>query len=281
MSGRPSARIFSVAAVTAAILGIAGCYGQTDLATNVSQGGATLNARGTANNGPADVFFEYWKDSTPQTKLQTPTKTVPSGASGAFKQDVSGLADQTAYSYRLCGKDQGASGNPVCAQTHSFITGPASVQAFGETYDKSANVAAQDIYINVAAVPGAAPRGRAYYRYRNYNGNTGFPTGFAFEVGSQTEDNVTCLNVQGNVAVVGFRQVPPYPDSIPLGNQQFALVVDGGAAGSGKDTFGASLDFKASQRSPDDCSIPPAGYRGPLTRGEVSVSGTTSNPTLR
>jgi hypothetical protein len=270
----------SVAALTAAILGIAGCYGQTDLASQVTQTGATLHGRGAANNGPADAFFEYWKDSSPQTKLKTATKTVPGGASGAFDQKVTGLDDQTAYSYRLCGKDQSASGAPICAQNRSFTTSQASVQAFGQTYNESSNVGAENIYVNVVAVPGAAPRGRAYFTYRNYNSTTPFPTGFFFNVGSQTEDNITCFNVEGNVAAVGFRQIPPYPDSIPLRNQQFAYIVDGGGAGSGKDEFGGTLWFNGSGPEPDDCSIPD-GFTGPITRGEASVSGTTSVPTLR
>ena len=269
-----------MAAVTAAILGIAGCYGQTDLPTNVSQTGATLNARGTANNGAADAFFEYWKDSSPQTKLKTATKSVPGGASGAFDQKVTGLDDQTAYSYRLCGRDQSASGDPICAQTRSFTTGTASVQAYGTSYDEEKQTGFRNIYVNVVAVPGQPPRGRAFYTFFNTISTTYAPGGISFDFGSKTDDNITCFNVEGNVAAVGFRQVPPYPDSIPLRNQQFAYIVDGGGAGSGKDRFDGTVWFNGNGPEPDDCSIPD-DLTTPMIRGDASVSGTTANPTLR
>jgi hypothetical protein len=70
----------SVAALTAAILGVTGCYGQTDLATNSGPTSATLNARGTANSGPVVPYFEYWKTATPRAKLQTPIRIIAPGA---------------------------------------------------------------------------------------------------------------------------------------------------------------------------------------------------------
>lgn len=262
-----------MAAVTAAILGIAGCYGQTDLASHVSPNGATLNARGTANNGPTDVFFEYWKDSTPQTKLTTPAKTAPSGASGPFAQDVGGLDNGTRYSFRLCGKDQGASGDPVCAQTRSFITGAASVKVVGGTWPAPYTEAyLTDIDVNVAAgPPGGTPLGR-FYAFWHWNGPGG-PYGFALNAGSNTTDNITCLNVQGNVAMIGYRQIPPYPYTLPPKNVMHAIVIDGGPAGAGRDRIGAAPTF--ADEDPNDCTIPsnPEAQTVPLRHGEASVSG--------
>jgi hypothetical protein len=273
MSGRPSARIFSLAALTAAILSIAGCYGQTDLATHVAQDAATLNARGTANNGPANVYYEYWKTSTPQTKLQTAPKTIPGGASGPFDQRVTGLDDQTAYSFRLCGGDQSNSGPAVCAQARSFITGSASVRVYGSTQpapfgENSIN----QIDVNVASgPPGGSPLGRFYALWR-YGGPGGPPGGIALNLGSQTTDNITCLNVEGNVAMIGYRQIPPNPDSVPIKNVLHALVVDGGPSGSGLDRISAGATDD--DEDPNDCTIPAnaesSGY--PLRSGEASVS---------
>jgi len=273
MSGRPSARIFSLAALTAAILSIAGCYGQTDLATHIASDAATLNARGTANNGPADVYYEYWKSSTPQTKLQTPTKTIPSGASGPFDQRVTGLDDQADYSFRLCGSDQSSSDPPVCAQTRSFFTGLSSVQAHGDTYTPSEFKGYDRIYVNaVAAPPGGEPSGRVFFRFYDNESTTAYPGGISFDIGSKTEDNVTCVNIEGDLAVVGFRQVPPWPDFVPFSDQQVVYVVDGGPAGAGKDEFYGSLDF--ADRDPGDCTIPAnvESLTGPLRHGEAAVS---------
>ena len=271
-----------MAALTAAILGVAGCYGQTDLATHVATDAATLNARGTANNGPTDVYYEYWKTATPGTKLQTPTKTIPGGASGPFDQRVSGLADQAPYSFRLCGKDRGASGAPVCAQTQSFITGAASVQAYGRTSPAPQPEAfLTGIDVNVAAgAPGGAPLGR-FFAVAHNNGPGGPPGGFALEVGSRTTDNITCLNVQGNVAVIGYRQIPPNPDDVPVKNVMHALVIDGGPPGAGRDRILAGPTFN--DEDPNDCTIPanPASQTVPLRNGEASVSGSTSTPTVR
>jgi hypothetical protein len=55
------------------VLGVCGCYGSTEPATNVTFDAAQLNARGTANNGPASSYFEYWPTNTPQAKITTST----------------------------------------------------------------------------------------------------------------------------------------------------------------------------------------------------------------
>jgi hypothetical protein len=272
----------SVAALTAAILGIAGCYGQTDLASQVGQHDAHLNARGAANTGPASFFFEYWKDSTPQTKLQTPPQAVPGGASGRFGKDINGLDGNTAYSFRLCGKDQSISGDPVCAQTRSFITGSASVQAYGRTSPSPIGEAFMtNIDVNVAAGPlGGSPLGR-FYALWVFNGPGGPVGGAALPVGSKTTDNITCLNVQGNVAMIGYRQIPPNSDDVPIKNVLHALVVDGGPAGAGQDRFIATPTF--ADEDPNDCTIPAdvEAATVPLRNGEASVSRTTSTSTLR
>jgi hypothetical protein len=272
MSARPSARIFSVAALTAAILGVTGCYGQTDLATHIGIDAATLNARGAANKGPADVYFEYWKSSTPQTKLQTPTKTIPGGVSGPFAQQVSGLDDQTAYSFRLCGGEQSNSGPPVCAQTRSFFTGLSSVQAYGGTYSPFGEDGSDEIDVNVvAAPPGGSASGRVFSRWHS-GGPGGPPGGNSLILGSTTTDNVTCVNVQGNVAVIGYRQVPPFPDSVPIKSVMHAYVVDGGPAGAGQDRFRAAPTLE--DEDPNDCTIPAnvESLTVPLRQGEAAVS---------
>jgi hypothetical protein len=263
----------TAAAITAllAVAVLAGCYGQTDLATEIDETTAKLNARGATNNGPANAFFEYWKTATPGTKLQTTPQTIPGGVSGPFNQRVTGLAANTSYSFRLCGNDKSSSGPPVCAQTRSFLTGSSSVQAYGDTYAPYGETGWDRIDVKVAAgPPGGSPIGRVFARI--YDAEAGPPGGVAFPLGSETEDNVTCIAVEGNVAVIGFRMIPSWEDVAPYSDQQFAYVVNGGPAGSGQDRFATTLHIE--DREPTDCTIPadPAA-NSPLRRGEAAVSG--------
>jgi hypothetical protein len=111
-------RIASVALVGAA-LAIAGCYGSTEPATKITFDGATLNARGTTNNGQAESWFELWPTAG-GTHRETEHQTWPGGVSGPFSGPSGVIVPHTDYSFRLCGKDAG--GDPVCAQTRTFTT---------------------------------------------------------------------------------------------------------------------------------------------------------------
>jgi hypothetical protein len=106
----------------AALLGV-GCAGNTDAPTNVGAHSAQLNGHGQADNGAAFSYFEYWKTANPANKLKTATRNWPAGAQGAISERPQHLSPSTAYSYRLCGNDQGK--NPVCANIRQFNTGVA------------------------------------------------------------------------------------------------------------------------------------------------------------
>jgi DNA-binding beta-propeller fold protein YncE len=112
----------------AAALGLVGCTGATDPASNVTNLSAKLNFHGTADNGPAYTYFEYWKTSTPNAKHTTPTVNWPAGASGSFGQTVTGLSPNTGYSFRVCGQDQGNSA--TCLGTKTFTTLRGTTYAF-------------------------------------------------------------------------------------------------------------------------------------------------------
>jgi hypothetical protein len=111
--------------VGAAVL-LAGCYGSTEPASDIGFDHATLNGRGTTNNGPADVYFELWTTAQASQRGVTDSKTIPGGVTGPFSQPDSpfgpyGLVPDTDYSFRLCGRDQGGQ-NAVCAQTRTLRT---------------------------------------------------------------------------------------------------------------------------------------------------------------
>src|SRR3954447_24569997 len=108
------------------LLAASGCYGSTEPATNIAFDHATLNGHGTMNNGPADVRFDLWETARPSERRSTLPKTVSGGVSGPVSSPNSpfgpyGLVPDTDYSFRLCGRDQGAQAD-VCAQTRTFRT---------------------------------------------------------------------------------------------------------------------------------------------------------------
>jgi hypothetical protein len=166
-------------------LSLAGCYGSTEPATNVTATGATLHGKGTANNGPASSYFEYWPTGRESDKRKTFTRSWPAGASGPISEAVSGLMPDTEYSFRICGSDSG--GQAVCAQTRTFRSGKGDwVDAVFAYEGRTAGVSA-----------GSGPSGEN-------------PSGLIQVVVSSIPRTypVTCLAVTGNRAIVGAVRSP-------------------------------------------------------------------------
>jgi hypothetical protein len=116
----PPVRIAGAGALLG-VLAFAGCYASTEPATDIQQDSARLNARGTANNGPAVSHFEYSPTNGTGFTRSTDPRTWPAGASGAFSETVTGLLPATPYQFRLCGQDSSAA-SAVCAQKRTFTT---------------------------------------------------------------------------------------------------------------------------------------------------------------
>jgi hypothetical protein len=104
-------------------LALAGCYAQTEPASDVGSNSATLNAHGFTTGKQGQAFFQY---STAKNALgtgfglQTPTLTFPPNASGPFTAKVSGLSPGTNYWFRVCGNDVGD--QPHCNSDLEFTT---------------------------------------------------------------------------------------------------------------------------------------------------------------
>jgi hypothetical protein len=261
--------------VIAALLGAvcaSGCAGQTDFATGVGNSSATFHGRGTSGGSGTSVYFEYWKTSTPSAKQETPHRAIPANVTGSFKEGVTGLAQGTQYSYRLCGAE---GGGPVCAQTRTLVPGRDNVQATGATAESSSTSLHWDrIAINSSSDPnGGNPSGRAFVR--SLTGNT-----VIAESGSLSQDTVACVRVipdpssNARLAVVGFTGGP-----FPV----FAWMKDAGPPGNGVDLFFA-LPVTGSEQV-TDCSstdILRAQSGEPLTQGDVAISDNQgSQPTAR
>jgi hypothetical protein len=206
---------FGVALTVAVAL--CGCYGSTEPATKVAFDGAQLNARGTANNGPASSFFEYWPTAKPEAKLATDPRHWPSGASGPFSETISAdsfqgpLYASTAYSFRVCGNDQGQS--PACAQTRTFSTPAPAHDAVEGSW--------QDVLTSPHANTGTVKGTTLSYSFRKQD---------AYDYAGR----VTCLTVSGAQAVVGSvgeittDGSAPDPNLNPPNASLVATIVDGG-----------------------------------------------------
>jgi hypothetical protein len=244
---------------------LAGC-GQTDFATNVGETTATLNGTITtyAEGEPTTAHFEYWKTFDSDVRHRTQTRTV-TGA-GPISETVTQLAPNTHYSYRLCGTE--GDSPVVCVQTRSFATGRDSVQAYGTTNEYGSGPRRWVNEIDVDALqgsPGEPPLGRAFFKL-------GVAAQFgAYEVpgGSHSGPNITCLEVQGNEAIIGVRDDLDLHSAFP--EQSFVRAVDGGPLGSGLDRFEVFW-FEDNPRTPTDCSALPDSLHVTMWRGEVAVN---------
>lgn len=233
-----------------ACLGWVGCYGSTEPATDVERDQATLNARGTANNGPATSVFEYWPTGRQDVTRRTRRLAWPAGASGPIASTVTPLRPGTPYSFRLCGADEGQS--DICAQTRSFTTSESSEDLVSGGYQRPGGLGAT---VDAASGPtGENPRGSVS------SSSTGGPTGrFTFT------GNVSCLKVDGHRAVVGAEgtiQPEGAPGSLPATS---LLTVEDGVFHD-PDTVGESVAYTTSlPPPPPDCDN--ASFDGNQTLG--------------
>ena len=176
------------------VLTLSACFGSTEPATDVKYDSATLNARGTANNGPATSYFEYWVDGfRPGYVTPRGYTNWPAGASGPFSYRATSLYARTTYHFRMCGYDQSNATSPVCAQTRSFTTPAPPRDAVRGQWFKFPEDWAPYGNIDATAGPTSAdpPSGSLEYKPEGESGGKRF-IGF-----------VTCLLVNGERAAVG------------------------------------------------------------------------------
>ena len=230
-------------------LALAGCVGSTEPATDVQAKQATLNARGTANNGPATSFFEYWPTGAPDLARRTDGQRWPAGASGAFSETARRLAADQPYSFRACGRDEQAQGDPICAGTRTFTTRPATEDAVHGSYFHPGSTG---LSVNATSGPsGEQPRGSVSYTATNSGGYVNFQ-GFA-----------TCLAVDGERAAIGavgreFRT--GIPDYGTRDANVLITIEDGG--GTAPDTHGPHyLGTAQPGLTPPDCGAASFGQQ--------------------
>jgi hypothetical protein len=190
---------------------LGGCYASTEPATDVGSESAKLNARGTANNGPATSHFELWIIGSTNRVRWTADRHWPAGASGPFSEKVAPLAASTGYSFRVCGSNDGDHAG-ACAQTRTFTTGSAVEDSVAGSWPNSPSF---DGSVNTrSGRSGQSPDGSIAARV-SFQAFTG---------------SVTCLLVQGNRATVGaVGNVPGQPEAKET---MVTTIVDGGPSGT-------------------------------------------------
>jgi hypothetical protein len=248
----------------AAVALLAGGCGQTDYATQVTSTGAHLNATITTLNdqAPTTGWFEYWPTSAPSSSHATTHRNVTS--TGPFSEGIGSLANHSEYQYRFCGSEGGS--DPVCAQTHRFTTGRTTVQAYGETQHSNPNAPSvsyqSDLDFDLVEDPGGVS-GPAFV-IAHYAGGFGQ---LHFSLGSHTAPEITCFNVDENVAVVGLHNT-----SGTNSLQSFVQLTDGGPLASGQDMVSVLLSDVGGNphREPTDCSPLSGGL--PLQSGEIVIN---------
>ncbi len=214
-----------------AAVALTGCYASTEPATGVRFDGAGLNAQGTANSGPASSYFEYWPTASPGARLSTIPRDWPAGAHGPFSETIDAdafpggpLAAGTAYSFRVCGNDRGAS--PVCAQTRTFTTPAAGADVVEGSWSFiEGNPHSNRGSVHASSGPaGQNPAGVLRYAVRE-------------SAALDYAGRVTCLKVSARHAVVGtvgeIRSdgSAPNPNLNPP-NASLVLTVDDGGPGA-------------------------------------------------
>jgi hypothetical protein len=189
MTGRRSSCAVAVVATT---LVLGGCYGSTEPATDIGFDHATFNGRGTTNDGPARVYFEFWPTAHPDQLGRTVGKDVPAGVTGPISEPnfpfPYGLRVDTAYSFRLCGTDRGAP-NGICAQTRTFRTKRPDGDLVRGGF--------------ATQLTGIGHSGGAEAQSDASGGNPAGNLTLPGDLGNTFSGDVTCLAVHGNEAAVG------------------------------------------------------------------------------
>jgi hypothetical protein len=220
---------------------LAGCYASTEPATDIGPESAKLQARGTANNGPATTSFTYWVTGTTEPHLGTSSRTWPAGASGPFSENVSGLAAGSSYSFQVCGSDSSGGG---CAQTRTFTTKPAVEDAAMGWFYASHGRFQVDAH---SSATGANPRGQL----SDFNGD-----GYNF---SSFVGVVTCLAVNGSQAAVGAVGKVTYQPGGETADQTWLVTIEDRRVA--RDTFNSVI---TNGTTPPDCAGASFAHNGEI-----------------
>lgn len=187
----------SLAAALIAAAALTGCYSSTEPATEIGAQSARLNARGTADDGPAYSFFKYQRAFPTSEEVRTPELQWPAGASGPFSQVVTGLEEATTYLFSVCGGDEGEP--PACAQQRSFTTrgpdGRDSVKGFWRYALQGVTQPSGRVDAESDPQGGGVTGSLSHYRTESSPDGGFSPVDFL--------GFVTCVSVDGQTATVG------------------------------------------------------------------------------
>jgi hypothetical protein len=191
----------------AAVL-LTGCLvGDTGGARYVTDEAATLEGLlHSTQTGPAVFWFEYGTTTSYGTSTAEVSAFVAADTATPVSASVDGLEPGTTYHYRLCGVDDDADPQGICGADHTMTTGVgrgsvmgAGGYDFGRYGDSSVSVVAVGDPGSAGYLDGEVIAGGTTVYWNPFDPFTPPVTSTWSWWGE-----VRCLDVEGNVAVVGF-----------------------------------------------------------------------------
>jgi hypothetical protein len=252
-------------ALVATAAGLAGCQLATDVATDVTQTTAKLNAFGRTGDAPGWFHFEYarrehqlgtTRGRTTPERGPIPPETPPHGLGMGITETVTGLSPGRVYVDRVCGR-QGAMATSVCDEVRSFFTLPSDAQDWVSADFQSLGPSS---LVEVDAA--SSPSGRR-------------ADGLLTDVTNRSqifEGRVTCLRVRGKratVGAVGTYDADSFDHAVPpVAATELVTVVDDPGADEVRRTA------RGAGATPPDCRA--GSFAGPsLLEGIATVHDAT------
>jgi hypothetical protein len=182
-------------------------------ATSATLNGAVLSTTG----GPGSWYIEY--GPTEARTERTPTRTISFEANEIepVSEPVDGLEPGTTYHFAVCAEDSENPGDPFCSPDQTFTTHNGDSVAGRASYDFDNTIA---LISALSTESGQAPTGRVDFTY------------FSLSQATSEGGPVTCVNVSGNRATVGFKLDRPLN---PARRGGLLLIEDNGTPGIGVD----------------------------------------------
>jgi hypothetical protein len=254
-------------------------------ATDITATSATLNGKVLSTaGGPGSYRFIYTDSAGKVGRTAAVPIEFESGVSYSVSAPVSALDPGARYRYVACAEDGENPANPFCSPEQTFTTdlAPARDAVTGQATDclpgpvPDSCFSSIGLSVDARSDPGGAqPSGTVSW----------FDNGGSPDSTISTSTEVTCLAVNGNVAVIGVAGTSSFfGTTVPTAG--LVRVADLGGPDSGRDTFA----FATRSGDPSDPPIPgptvcssfPSGPSGHVNDfGDLMVIDAHPSPTSR
>ena len=220
-------------------------------ATGITPTSATLNGKVlSTTGGPGSWYIEY--GPTLARTERTPTRTIDFVVNEIepVSEPVAGLDPGTTYHYAICAEDSENPGDPFCSPDQTFATDfdPTGDAVVGQATDCLPGPVPDSCFSSI----GLSVDARSGPDGANPSGTVGwFDNGGSPDSTISTSTEVTCLSVNGDVAIIGVTGTSSFfGTEFPTAG--LVRVADKGGPDSGHDTFA----FATQSGNPSDPPIP-------------------------